>query len=68
MMTLGNMRANGTHWLRVQCACGHFATINADRWPETSPVPLLRMRLVCSACGARPKEVIPDWSKRGLLG
>jgi hypothetical protein len=31
MMTLGNMRANGTHWLRVRCGCGHVATVNADR-------------------------------------
>jgi hypothetical protein len=64
MMTLGNMRENGTRWLRVQCGCGHAAPINADRWPDTSPVPLLRTRLRCTVCNARPKDVIPDWTRR----
>jgi hypothetical protein len=45
-MTLGNMRANGTRTLRLQCGCGHVGTVDADRWPDTGPAPLPRMRLV----------------------
>jgi hypothetical protein len=43
MMTLANMRANGTHSVDVECsACHHEATLNVDHLDKAVPVPMSR--------------------------
>jgi hypothetical protein len=32
-------------------------------WPETIEIPALRGVLKCSACGGRPIDMRPDWTR-----
>ena len=64
-MDLANMRKNGVRYVMAWCACGHRASIDADRWPDARKVPGLKRNLRCSKCGARPRMVVPDWQSKG---
>ena len=60
-MTLGNMRQNGVRSILASCACGHEARVDVNVLPDFVEVPAVRQRVRCSACGARPTDVRPDW-------
>jgi len=60
-MTLGNMRENGVRSILASCSCGHKDSLNVDALPDFVEVPAVRRRVRCSACGARPVDVRPDW-------
>ena len=60
-MTLGNMRQNGPRSVLASCACGRETSVNVDSLPDFVEVPAVRQRVRCSACGARPIDVRPDW-------
>jgi len=63
-MSLGNMRGNGVRHVIAWCGCGHRASLNADRWPDSRKVPGLLRNMRCTQCGARPRLVVPDWQCR----
>lgn len=67
MMNLANMRENDCRSIELQCECGHWATANVDRFPDSALVPELRLRFRCSKCGRRPRLSRPsvqEWGKR----
>lgn len=63
-MDLGNMRSNHVRCVLVWCACGHRASINADRWPDNRKVPGLKRHFRCTKCGKQARMVVPDWQSR----
>lgn len=55
---------------RIECACGHAATIPADDWPQDwkigngdTPADAVMARMRCTACGRKgaPKRVLLIW-------
>lgn len=65
MMTIANMRANGTRWISIHCTveCGHSVEICVDGWDEKQEVPLIARRYVCSKCGNPNPTSRPAWHK-----
>lgn len=66
-MSLENMRQNAVRSVLVWCACGHSASVNADRWPDTRKVPGLKRHFTCTKCGKRARMVVPDWQSRSSI-
>lgn len=64
MMTLDNMRENGTRHVAIWCNCGHHANVLVDDLPGDTAVPMIRLRFKCSACGAKPFQSRPAWDER----
>ena len=65
-ITLGQMRAMGTRRLVVSCQdprCGHWSTLNADRWGDHLRLSEVAPKLVCHRCGQRGSELTPDFPK-----
>lgn len=62
-MDLANMRSLGVSAVAVECGCGRRESVDVSGLPGEVEVPSLRRRLRCSACGARPSDVRPDWSQ-----
>lgn len=65
-MTLANMRQQGVRSVLATCnapGCGHEAVLNADAWPDVTPVPDIALRLRCSRCGGRRIDTRPEWSE-----
>jgi hypothetical protein len=60
-MDLANMRSLGVRSIFATCDCGRRASVDVSALPDAVTVPALRWRLRCSACGARPNDVRPDW-------
>ena len=60
-MTLANMRSLGVTSVEARCGCGREESVDAGALPDDLPVPDVRLRLVCAACGGRPFETRPDW-------
>lgn len=60
-LTLGNMRQNGVRGLFTTClACGHYAEVNMDAWPDNIRVPSFGPRMrQCGHLGAtaRPNRI-----------
>jgi hypothetical protein len=67
-MDLANMRSLGVRAVDVACVCGRRASIDVSTLPGSIEVPSLRWRLRCTACGARPEDVRPDWSQYRASG
>lgn len=67
-MDLANMRSLGMRAVDVSCACGRRESVDVSSLPGSIEVPALRRRLRCSACGARPEDVRPDWSQYRASG
>lgn len=65
MMTLANMRENGTRWISLWCQvdCGHHVDICADGWDETLKVPEIGKAYRCSKCGRPSPESRPAWHR-----
>jgi hypothetical protein len=64
-VTLGHIRGHGCRDPLVYCAamnCSHRGTLNADRWPDDTPIRPLGKRMVCTRCGHIGADVRPDWS------
>lgn len=64
MMTLDNMRENGTRHIALSCRCGHRANVLVDNLAGDLAVPFVKNRFKCSVCGAKPFESRPAWSVR----
>ena len=63
-VTLGHIRAHGCRDLLVYCCaldCNHGAVLNADRFPDETPVRRLGRRMLCTWCGHVGADVRPDW-------
>ena len=67
-MTLANMRSLGVRSVVASCTCGRESSVNVDRLPDTATVPSIRLKLRCSACGARPDQTRPDWLQYNAKG
>jgi len=66
-ITLGHLRSEGCRRLLVYCGrtnelCHHHESIDADRWPDETPVRSLDAKMVCTKCGTIGAEVRPDWT------
>lgn len=63
MMTLKNMRENGTRYITIHCTveCGHHVEICVDGWDEAIEVPLIAQRYACSRCGNKKPTSRPAW-------
>jgi len=66
-ITLGEMRESGWRWILVYCGrysqCGHYESIDADRWPDHVRLSDLEPRFVCKKCGTKGADVRPDMTK-----
>ena len=48
------MREMGVRSPPIFCnRCGHFGTVNCDRWPDDMPAPDIVLCLKCSGCGSK---------------
>lgn len=64
-MDLANMRKNGVRHVVAYClVCNHSADVLVDHLPEDTPVPSLKRRMRCSACGSRDIDVRPAWHRK----
>jgi hypothetical protein len=65
LATLGNIRSHGCRNLLIYCGsihCNYQTKMNADHWPDETPIRPLGTRMVCTRCGHRGADVRPDWS------
>lgn len=67
-MTLKNMRSLGMQSIMALCGCGHGAATDVSALTGDTPVPSIKFRMRCSACGSRPIDVRPDWRKYKAQG
>jgi len=67
-MDLANMRSLGVRSIFATCDCGRRASGGVSSLPRALAIPSLRFRLRCSACGARPNDVRPDWREHWASG
>jgi hypothetical protein len=67
-MDLANMRSLGVRSIFATCDCGRHASVDVSSLPGAVAIPALRFRLRCSACGARPNDVRPDWREHRASG
>jgi hypothetical protein len=67
-MDLANMRSLGVRSIFAMCECGRRADVDVSALPDALEVPALARRLRCSACGARPIDVRPDWREHRAQG
>ena len=67
-MDLANMRSLGVRSIFATCDCGRAAAVDVAGLSDFVTVPSLRWRLRCSACGARPNDVRPDWREHRTSG
>jgi len=65
MMTLANMRQNGTRYVTLWCiiSCGHHIDILVDELPADIEVPSIGARYRCSRCGRPSPESRPAWHR-----
>lgn len=66
MMTLANMRLNGTRYVSLWCTteCGLHVDICADGMDESLEVRSLGKGYRCTKCGRPDPESRPAWHKR----
>jgi hypothetical protein len=67
-MDLTNMRSLGMSAVAVECGCGRRESIDMSGLPGSVEVPSLKRQLRCSASGARPSDIRPDWSQYQASG
>jgi hypothetical protein len=59
-MTLENMRSIGVRSVEAGCECGRHVIVEIESLPGAIEVPSLAPSQ-CSACGAHPNDVRPNW-------
>lgn len=66
MMTLKNMRENGTRYVSLWCLaeCGHHVDILVDDLPDDAIVREIGARFRCSRCGRPSPESRPAWHRQ----
>ena len=66
-ITLGEMRISGTRGLLAYCCdyhCSHslkLAPERVDGWPDEVRISDIEMRFVCTRCGLRGANLVPDF-------
>ena len=66
-MDIANAKANGVTGVEASCMCGHEATIPFGDMPDDLFIPVIALRLRCSACGGKEITTRPDWPRRIAL-
>ena len=65
---VAELRDQGVRGLLIYCSdykCSHLITMSGDRWPDDMRLSDIEPRFICSACGKRGADVLPDfnWNK-----
>jgi predicted RNA-binding Zn-ribbon protein involved in translation (DUF1610 family) len=60
-MDLANAAENGVRAVRAICPCGHVGEASITRFPPSTAVRDVGLRLRCSACGRKGPETEPVW-------
>jgi hypothetical protein len=67
-ITFGEMRSCGVQGVLIYCAdyrCSHSVEMMADRWQDDIRLSDIESRFICTACGRRGADVMPNFHWQG---